>query len=127
MAKKKVVRKTVAKPMPRAAPRTNTVGSLSFLLALILAIVLGALQSINIAIAGLLVVLGLVVGLLNVTARESREFLLAGAVLVIVSALGSGEMSILAAVDGIFEGLMLVFVPATAVVALKEMLLIARS
>ncbi|MCG8405418.1 MAG: hypothetical protein MI923_09490 [Phycisphaerales bacterium] len=115
------------KARAKSSGGANTVGSLAFIIALIIAVILGALENINIAIAGLLVILGLVIGLLNVTRKESREFMIAGAVLVIVSALGSGEMSIIPAVNGIFDGLMLVFVPATAVVALKEMLGLARS
>ncbi|MFC1648011.1 hypothetical protein ACFL1B_00990 [Nanoarchaeota archaeon] len=109
------------------AKKDNPIGALIFLIALVLAVLLGALNKVDMTIATILVIAGLIVGLLNVTGKETKDFLIAGAVLVIVSAYGAGEMSIMPEIlDGIFQGLLLVFIPATAVVALKEMLMLAR-
>jgi len=110
-----------------AKKMTNPVGSWAFIIALILALVLGALERISPQIAYILVILGIIVGLLNVTQKETKDFLLGGVVLVIVSALGISEMSLISTVKSVFDGLLLVFVPATAVVALKEMLGLARN
>jgi hypothetical protein len=74
----------------------------------------------------LLVVLGLIVGFLNVTGKETKEFLLVAVVLVIAAGMGGasatlgGVQMIGQYLSGIFTQVLAFVVPATVVVALKD-------
>ena len=104
------------------------VGNYSFIIGVIIAIVLG-LVSLGAAtpwLASLLVVLGLIVGFLNVTGKETKEFLIVATVLVIAASMG-GAGTTLGGVEfigtylqGIFTQVLAFVVPATIVVALKD-------
>ena len=120
----------------------NTVGAWTFLVGVILATVIGissALFPVSIItkysapIYGLLFIIGLFVGYMNVVGRDSQTFLLAGAVLVIVSRFGmesvAGSLIGIGAHDlvtSVFGALLALFVPATIVVALKTVFSIAK-
>tara|TARA_B100000315_G_C14370072_1_gene492544 strand:+ start:449 stop:799 length:351 start_codon:yes stop_codon:yes gene_type:complete len=104
------------------------IGNYAFIIGVIIAIVLGVVSLGNLTptLASLLVVLGLVVGFLNVTGKETKEFLMVSTVLIIASALGEAG-STLGGVDmigpylsGILGNVVTFVVPATVVVALKD-------
>lgn len=121
----------------------NSVGAWAFLIGVVLAIIIGvitklipipALAAYNSAIYAVLVLLGLIVGFsINATGKDSQTFLIAGAILVIVSkfgmesvigsliGIGIGEF-----VSTIFAALLVLFVPATIVVAIKAVFGIAK-
>ena len=122
--------------------KENSIGAWAFLIGVILAIIIGisttlisipTLTKYSVQIYGVLIILGLIIGFLNVTGKDSQTFLLAGAVLVIVSkfgmesvvgsliGIGIGEM-----VASIFGALLVLFVPATIIVALKTVFSIAN-
>ncbi len=114
------------------------IGHYSFIVGVILAIILGLFSTFLGAAAmwltSLLVLLGLVVGFLNVTGKETKEFLLVATILVIVSfAGGSGSLASLEAFGigaylvGIFEQIMAFVIPAAIVVALKDVLSLAQN
>lgn len=120
----------------------NNVGAWAFLLGVILALIIGfsstflsldSVKTYNAQIYAILVVLGLVVGFsIKVSGKESETFLIAGAVLVIVSRFGMESVngSLIGIVIGdtvssIFGALLTLFVPATIVVALKRVFSIA--
>ncbi len=103
----------------------NMLGSWAFLIGVVLAVILGALGQINPMIAWVLVAIGLVVGLLNVADEEATPFLMSGAVLIIASGLGQGLVGI-QLVDDILSALLLIFVPATIIVAIRNVFTIAR-
>jgi len=105
------------------------VGNYSFTIGVILALVLGivSLGPATPWLTSLLVVLGLIVGLLNVTGKETKEFLLVSAVMIIAASVGTGAGAYLQDVHligkylaGIFGQLLAFVVPATIVVALKD-------
>ena len=105
------------------------VGNYSFIIGVILAIVLGvvSLGAATPWLASLLVVLGLIVGFLNVTGKETKEFLLVAVVLIIAASVGTGAGAYLMEVHligdylaGIFGQVLAFVVPATIVVALKD-------
>jgi hypothetical protein len=106
------------------------VGNYSFIIGVIVAIVLGVFTSgLGTAtpwLASLLVVLGLIVGFLNVTGKETKEFLLVGAVLIIATSMGGasaalgGVQYIGQYLSGVFTQVLAFVVPATVVVALKD-------
>lgn len=104
------------------------VGNYSFIIGVIIAIVLGivSLGAATPWLASLLVVLGLIVGFLNVTGKETKEFLIVATVLIIASGLGGagatlGGVEIIGPyLQGIFTQMLAFVVPATVVVALKD-------
>ena len=105
------------------------VGNYSFIIGVIIAIVLGLSFPLGTAtpwLASLLVILGLIVGFLNVTGKETKEFLLVAAVLVIATSMGGasatlgGVQYIGEYLSGIFTQVLAFVVPATIVVALKD-------
>jgi len=103
-------------------------GNYSFIIGVIIAIVLGivSLGTVTPILASLLVILGLIVGFLNVTGKETQKFLIVAAVLVIAAGMG-GAGATLAGVEfigtylqGVFTQVLAFVVPATVVVALKD-------
>lgn len=108
------------------------VGSWSFLIGLILAVLLGlgfggAYQATMLWVVFLL---GIVVGLLNVTHDEAAGFLTSGTVLVLVSFLGV-EVGVFEGVApliaNVLRGVLTLFVPATIIVALKAVFVLAKN
>lgn len=106
--------------------KTNLIGSWAFLIGVVLAVVLGVLSPISTIMAIVFVVLGLVIGLLNVTGSEMQPFMMAGTVLVLVAALGQTVFSVVPYVSQVLSAMLMIFVPATVIVALKSVFQIAR-
>lgn len=104
----------------------NMLGSWAFLIGVILAVVFGFLGDISGNIGLILAVIGLIVGLLNIADQETTPFLMAGVVLIIASSLGGDAVSNVPKAGGILDALLLIFVPATIIVALKHVFGIAR-
>ncbi|MCH8004509.1 MAG: hypothetical protein IH934_07830 [Nanoarchaeota archaeon] len=107
------------------------IGHYSFIGGVIIAVVLGLFSTQVGAAAGawlasLLVVLGLIVGFLNVSGKETKEFLTVATVLVIAAFAGGasdilGGVQIIGAyLQGIFSNMLAFIVPATVVVGLKD-------
>ena len=107
------------------------IGHYSFIIGVIIAVVLGLASSALGASAAawltsLLVVLGLIVGYLNVTGKETKEFMMVATVLIIASFAGgasstlSGVQFIGEYLSGIFGSIMAFVVPAVVVVGLKD-------
>ena len=105
----------------------NVVGKWAFLIGVILAVVLGLFDPVMGNWAIVLVIIGLIVGLLNVTDKEVAPFLMSGAVLIIASALGGSLMSDMPYVGAVLDALLAVFVPATVIVAIKNVFSLARN
>jgi len=114
-----------------AAKQSNAAaGTWAFIIGVIIAIVLGLVGA-NLGTArpwlySLLIVLGLIVGFVNVTGKESKDFLFAAVALIIIAFAG-GESTVLNQVQsiglylqGIFGGLLALVVPAAIIVALKD-------
>lgn len=122
--------------------RENYIGAWAFLVGVILAFTIGiaaaflplsALSQYTTAIYSTLIILGLIVGFMNVSAKDVQTFMIAGIVLVIASKFGmdsvSGSLigfSISDVVRTVFSALLTLFVPATIVVALKTVFSISR-
>lgn len=118
--------------------KENLIGAWAFLVGVILAVILGLFQQYFVSstsnmIYALLVVLGLIVGLLNVGDRDIMTFLLASLALVIVSGFGQSSLiyvsniPILGSLNAILASLLVMFVPATIIVALKAVFSIASN
>lgn len=108
------------------AKRKNIVGSWAFLIGVLLAVVLGILGDVSGNWLIALVIIGLVIGLLNVADAEVGPFLMSGVVLIIASAFGGNALTSIAIVGTILSALLAVFVPATIVVAIKNVFSLAR-
>ncbi len=122
--------------------RENTVGAWAFLLGIILAVAIGISASLfpipfveqySAQMYAILVLIGLFVGYVNTMSRDPQTFLIAGAVLVIVSKFGMDSVTgniigigVGEVVSSIFGALLILFVPTTIVVAIKTVFAIAR-
>lgn len=112
------------------------IGNYSFIIGVVIAVVLGlASKSLGTATAwlwSLLVVLGLIVGFLNVSGKETKEFLLVTVALVIVAYAGSAQKTLTDVeilgpyLQGIFGSILAFVVPASVVVALKDAWALAK-
>jgi hypothetical protein len=108
------------------AKKGNLLGSWAFLIGVVLAVVLGIVGGLTSTILYVLVVIGLIVGLLNVADEEASPFLMSGAVLIIASSLGQTVTQAVPWLNGIMQALLAIFVPATIIVAVKNVFSIAR-
>ena len=117
--------------------RENLIGAWAFLIGIVLAVLVGifAESKTNPVILGILALLGLVVGFF-VVEKNVQTFLLASVSLVIVSFAGIQGLVLDAAIRGIAIGrivssilgtLLVLFVPATIVVALKTVFSLAKT
>ena len=110
----------------------NRIGGLFFVLGALIAILGGIVYpgTPNAALSTVLIVLGIIVGLLNVTMREAHGFLLATASLVVVTALGGAVLGNIAFVGaymaGVLHSVMTFVVPASIIVALKAVYVLAE-
>jgi len=114
------------------------IGNYSFIVGVIIAIVLGLAATRLPAGAtswlwSLLIVLGLVVGFLNVSGKETKDFLWVTVALVVVAFAGSVQVEswehvqlIGTFLKGIFDSILAFVVPASVVVALKEVWALAK-
>jgi len=107
--------------------KKNLVGAWAFLIGVILAVLVALLGMDLAGTTGIiLVILGLIVGLLNIGSDETKEFLMAGVVLVIVGSLSKGVLNVIPQIGSMMDALVMLFVPATIIVALKSVFSIAK-
>ncbi len=123
--------------------KENTIGAWAFLIGVVLAIIVGISASRLIplpifekysgTIYGILVLIGMFIGFVNVNEKDNQTFMIAGAVLVIVARFGlDGVKGTLIGVgvgntiSAIFAALITLFTPATIIVALKTVFSLAR-
>jgi hypothetical protein len=117
----------------------NFVGAWLFLTGVVLAVLIGIAVTFFIPISriatysspiyAILVILGIIIGVkINVSGKDSQTFLISSAILVIVSRFGMESVSgsligigIGDLVSSVFSALLVLFVPATIVVALKNL------
>ena len=100
-------------------------GRWAFLIGVVLSVVFGLFTGWS-WLPVLLVVLGLIVGFLNIEGREVNQFLMAGTVLVLMGYMGGQTLTNISYLANIFNNLLTLFVPATVVVAVKSVFLLAR-
>ncbi len=107
----------------------GTLGRIAFIAGVIIALVAGFI-SLGYVVVSVLMILGLIVGLLNIGNTESQSFLFAAVALVIVASLGGASLDRIAyigpALSQVFAALLSFVVPATIVVALRALFGLAR-
>lgn len=112
------------------------VGEISFVLGVVLAVIVGLIGSYlgNLGpwLISLLIVLGLIVGLVNIGGKETKEFVWMAVALVLVIYAGgaSGTLTNVLYIgeylSGVLNAVMAFVVPATVIVALKEIYFLAQ-
>ena len=115
------------------------VGRWAFLIGLIVALILGIVtgigQSLGVSTSAwlmlLLVVLGLIVGFANITAKEATPFLIAAVALLIANTAGLANVNTLipylgSIMEGIIMFLLMMVAPAALVVSIKAFYEYAR-
>ena len=100
-------------------------GRWAFLIGVVLAVIFGFFSA-GTWLSWVLVVLGLVVGLVNIGDKEVGAFLTAGTVMVLMGYFGGQTLSSVLYLSSIFTNILTLFVPATIVVAVKSVLALAR-
>ncbi len=108
------------------AKKGNTLGSWAFLVGIAIAVLFGLSVELGAGLLITLVIIGLIVGLLNVTGDEVTPFLLSGVVLIIASAFGKEVLAPVPVLGTMLDALLVLFVPATIIVAIKNVFVIAR-
>jgi len=124
--------------------KENSFGAWAFLAGVILAALIGISTSSFLSVEGIrmysneiygiLVLLGLVVGFtIKVQDKNSEAFVITGAILVVVSHFGKESVTgsligigLIDIVSSTFAALLVLFVPATIIVALKRVFSLAR-
>ncbi|MAG16176.1 hypothetical protein CMO88_03895 [Candidatus Woesearchaeota archaeon] len=110
----------------------NSLGSLSFIFGSLIAVITGLVSpaAASSTLTSLLILLGIIVGFLNITMKETNAFLLATVALVIVSALGGavlGQVSFIGQyLESVLMSILTFVVPATVIVALKTIYSLAE-
>lgn len=116
--------------------KENLLGAYAFLVGVVLAVVFGlfnnSLAQATGAFYTALIIIGLIVGFMNVGGKDSHTFLLASLSIVIVGALGLEPLKYIAnnyvveALRNVLGSLLVLFVPATIIVALKTVFAMAK-
>ena len=121
MAKRKRTRKTSKKDYKEVAAHW------AFLVSIALAIILGIILPSSTIAAGLLVILGIIVGLINITADETRDFLIASIALIIAAEAFALIPFIGNFVANILNYVVIFVAPAAGIVALLTIWKLART
>ena len=117
------------------------IGNWAFIIGVVLAIILGLAAQVlpdntEGILASVLVVLGLIVGFINIAGKETKDFMITSAILVIISSIGTigggvgstiGSIAVIGPyLASVLMQILAFVVPATLVVALKEIYYIAQ-
>jgi uncharacterized membrane protein len=103
------------------------VGEYAFLAGIALAILAGLVMQTGGLVAVVLVVLGIIVGLLNVTAKETMPFLTASIALLLAGSAGLEKLPFVGAfVGAVIANIMAFVAPAATIIALKTVFDLAK-
>ena len=102
----------------------------SFIIGVILAIILGLigglLGSLEPILTSILIILGLIVGFLNINGEDTKDLMLAAVVLIIAVSMGNAVETLTSIdligsyISSVFSSIMAFVVPATIIVALRD-------
>jgi hypothetical protein len=111
------------------AKKQGPIGSWALLAGVIIAVIAGLISTeISGTVAAILVVLGIIVGLLNITAKEAKPFMLAVIALLLASFIGGDVLKAVPVVNlfNVLQAIIALIVPATILVAIREAFTIAK-
>ena len=117
--------------------KENLIGAYAFLIGVVLAVIFGLFNDSLESAGGLfytaLIIIGLIVGFMNTGDKDAMTFLIASLSLVIVGSLGVDGLRyitldnyVVTSLRNVLGSLLLLFVPATIVVALKTVFSMAK-
>ena len=117
--------------------KENLVGAYAFLVGVVLAVIFGLfnepLEQASVMLYSSLIVIGLIVGIMNVGDKNTMTFLIASVSLVIVGSLGLEPLQYIAlnnyfvtSLRNVLMSLLVLFIPATIIVALKTVFSMAK-
>jgi uncharacterized membrane protein len=104
----------------------SAIGAWAFLIGVIIAVIIALFALDNTTLVWILAVIGIIVGLLNVTDDEAHQFLFSAVALLLVAALGRDAVSIVPILANILNALLVLFVPATVIVAIRNVFSVAK-
>lgn len=110
----------------------NMVGSWAFLVGVLLAVIVGIINGLEIyslnsaLVVGVLMVAGLIIGLFNIKSVESMPFLFSGIALIIAGVFGASVMQAVPVVSATLVAILDIFIPATIVVAIRNVFSMAK-
>jgi hypothetical protein len=110
----------------------NLIGNWAFLIGIVLALVAGILAAFqvidltNVILASVLMALGAIIGLLNISRAETTSFMMSGTVVIIASTLAGGISAVVPGVSVVLAALLFIVVPAVIIVAIKTMFGLAK-
>ena len=104
----------------------QSAGRWAFLIGIILAVLFGAIGTLSTWVLWVLIIAGLIVGLMNIADEEVSPFLMSSIILIIASALGGNILDVLPLIGGILQAILVLFVPATIIVAVKHVFSFAK-
>jgi uncharacterized membrane protein len=107
------------------AKNVNVVSGWAFLIGVVLAVLLGLFGRLNATMIWVLILVGIIVGLLNIADKEASPFLMSSAVLIIASSLGAKAVE--AQLGAVLSALLAIFVPAAIVVAIRNVFSLAKN
>jgi len=103
-------------------------GHYAFIIGIVIAIIVGLIPQIRgVEAATILIILGIIVGFLNITAKETMEFLVAALVLLFASNAAAYVLSALhATLAAMWMNVVTFITPAAIIVALKTVVMLAE-
>lgn len=115
-----------------AKKNVNIFGSWAFLIGVVLALIIGIFTGLEIAdlnsqvMTSILIAIGIIIGLFNVTGKEVMPFLMSGIALIISSVFGMSVMVQIQVASATLYALLLIFIPATIIVAIRNVFSLAK-
>jgi len=111
--------------------KVNLLGSWAFLIGVIIAILVGLgvwVPTLTSTVVAVLVLLGLIIGLLTIGAKEVEPFVMASIAFLLAAFIGHDVLAKVTLVNlaGVLDAIIALVVPALVVVALKEVFEIAK-
>ena len=104
------------------------IGRWAFIIGFVIAVLSGLFGQTGATLTWVLVVLGLIIGFLNVTDKETTPFLLAGIAMLLVGSAGLGALgSLVGVIANILNNIVAIVAPAVLVVALKAVFCVTKS
>ena len=111
--------------------KMQEIGSYAFIVGIAIAVIASVITLDAALVTGALVAIGVIVGFINVTEKETRDFLLAAVSVVIVSYFAGTGFEAIPVIGTMLKnitiGIMTFVTPAVIIVALKQIWAIAKS
>lgn len=117
----------------KTSKQIKKLGAYAFIAGIVIALIAGLLARIvgDVVTTSVLIVLGLIVGFINVTDHEVKDYLVTTVILVLVSTLGISVLQTVMYIGpylaSVLQGIVTFVIPATIVVALKEIFSLAKN